>query len=398
MTPAPQPAPTLPGADDRSLDLATFARALAAPPTPPETSWRPVVVRLAPGDAGSFAALCDQHRLRVMDTMDRQLAELAAVRLPADREHAERARFVERMLRMHGDPAAVGAWVYFPWRGTVAHVLERDDYFAVITDRNRDKITREEQQRLRAKRIGVLGLSVGGEAAIAIAQEHLCGHMVLADFDRLDLSNLNRLGAGADDLGLPKTIIIARRIALIDPYLAVTILEEGVTANNANDFLEGLDLLVEECDGLEVKYDVRQRAKARGLNVVYAADERGFLSVEPYGLWPDLALFHGQVAEAPRPRGTYATTQAFMRALTEWLGGWDHISGRSRASLEQIGETLSGYPQLAGEARYAAGQVTHVARRLLLGERLPPFCGALDLAELLPAGMAPSENPSGPGA
>jgi hypothetical protein len=75
---------------------------------------------------------------------------------------------------------------------------------------------------------------------------------------------------------------------------------------------------------------------------------------------------------------------AFFKALTEWLGGWDNLSERSRRSLERVGDTLCGYPQLASEARYAAGQLGHVARRLLLGERVAPFVGNLDLAELLP--------------
>jgi hypothetical protein len=211
-----------------------------------------------------------------------------------------------------------------------------DDYFAVVTDRDRDKITRVEQDVLRTKRIGVLGLSVGGEAAVTLTQEHLCGHLVLADFDRLDLSSLNRLGAGADDLGLPKTTVVARLVARLDPYLSVTVFDAGVTAANADAFLDGLDLLVEECDDLTVKYDVRRRARARALDVVYAADERGFLSVEPYGQHPDLAPFHGLVPDAPRPRAAYPTPHAYLCALTAWLGGWDGISARSRASLARL--------------------------------------------------------------
>ena len=74
----------------------------------------------------------------------------------------------------------------------------------------------------------MVGLSVGGEAAVTIAQEHLCGSMVLADFDALDLSNLNRLGAGFDDLGRSKAVIVARRIMKLDPYLDLTVLRRGL--------------------------------------------------------------------------------------------------------------------------------------------------------------------------
>jgi hypothetical protein len=225
---------------------------------------------------------------------------------------------------------------------------------------------------------------VGAEAAVAVAQEHLCGEIVLADFDRLDLSNLNRLHAGCDELGLPKTTIAARRIARIDPWLRVTLYDEGVDEGNIERFLDGLDLLIEECDGLGMKFDVRRLAKARGLDIVYAADERGFLSVEPYATHPALAPFHGLVAARPAARESFPTPLAFMKALTEWLGGWSGITARSRASLEQLGGSLCGYPQLASEARFAAGQIGHVARRLLLREPLAPWVGQLDLDEILP--------------
>jgi hypothetical protein len=207
---------------------------------------------------------------------------------------------------------------------------------------------------------------------------------VLADFDRLDLSNLNRLNAGFDELGQNKAILVARRIARINPYLKVTVLQEGVTEANLVSFLHGLDLLIEECDGLQIKHEVRRYARERGLNIVFAADERGFLSIEPYADWPELRPFHGRIEAPQPPREAFPSPLAFMRALTEWMGGWDRISERSRHSLEQIGETLCGYPQLASEARYAAGQIGDVARRLLLGERLPPFMGNLDLSDLLP--------------
>ncbi|HEY7698891.1 MAG TPA: ThiF family adenylyltransferase [Vicinamibacteria bacterium] len=228
-----------------------------------------------------------------------------------------------------------------------------------------------------------MGLSVGGEAAVTLAQEHLCGHIVLADFDLLDLSNLNRLQGGFDDLGVNKAVLVARRIARIDPYLEVTLFPDGVTEENADDFLRGLDLLVEECDHLPMKHAVRERARKAGLNVLFAGDERGFLSIEPYGERPDLLPFHGRIARRQRPRETFPDKLSFLKALTEWLGGWEAISSRSRDSLERVGDTLVGYPQLASEARFAAGQIGHVARRLLLGEKLPPFLGHLDLEEIL---------------
>ncbi len=375
---------TLPGLPASAIDLESFVRLVASPIHCPAESWRPWIIRLGTEDVDRFQAYCRDRHITLIDTIDRQLMDLATVRLPSPASIEGRHRFVADALGASRGAATIGNWVYLPWEAKMVHLLEQDDYFEVITNRNRDKITRDEQRLLRTKRIGVMGLSVGGEAAVTVAQEHLCGEIVLADFDRLDLSNLNRLDAGCDDLGHKKAKIVARRIAKIDPYLPVTIFEDGVTATNVGAFLRGLDLLIEECDGLQIKHDVRQLAKGRGVNVVFAADERGFLSVEPYGVWTELRPFHGRIA-APQPaREAFPTPLAFFKALTEWMGGWDNVSERSRRSLERVGDTLCGYPQLASEARYAAGQIGHVARRLLLGESLAPFLGNLDLAELLP--------------
>jgi hypothetical protein len=361
------------------MDFAGFTMALESPLVPPEESWRPACVQLAAGEKDRFFALCRDRGIRVSDTFGRQLAELAAARFPAPSRAGERSRLIEDVATSVDDLAELGFWVYLPWAAQIAHLLGRDEYLEVVTNRNRDKITRAEQDVLRAKRVGVLGLSVGAEAAVVIAQEHLCGHLVLADFDRLELSNLNRLGAGFTGIGQPKTKIAARRVAAIDPYLQVTLVEHEVTTANAGQFVAGLDLLVEECDGVAAKYGVREAARAAGVNVVYAADERGFLSVEPYGMRPGLPPFHGLVVPG------LAASADRITALVAWLGGPAALSGRSQRSVTLIGTELSGYPQLASEARYAAGQIGHVARRMLLGEQLPPFHGHLDLRDLIPA-------------
>lgn len=367
---------------NRGLNFEEFRNLLASPPCPPSESWQPWIVRLSLGEFDEFAAVCRERQLRLVDTIERQLMDLAVVRHPGG-DDVVRARFVANSIAERGGSNIYGRWVYLPWDAKVVHLLGPDEYFEVITNRNQNKITPREQRLLREKRIGVVGLSVGGEAAFTVAQEHLCGEIVLADFDRLDLSNLNRLGAGVGDLGERKAALVARRIASVDPYLGVRLYPDGVTEENLDAFLDGLDLLIEECDGLGIKHELRRRAKARGLDVVFAADERGFLSIEPYSSWPELPPFHGRIEGPQPPREAFPSPLAFMRALTEWMGGWDAISERSRSSLEQLGARTCGYPQLASEARFAAGQLGHVARRLLLGDPLPPYIGHMDLDLLL---------------
>lgn len=99
---------------------------------------------------------------------------------------------------------------------------------AVRLDRNRHLITAEEQRALHALRVGVVGLSAGHAIAYTLAAEGACGTLRLADFDKIELSNLNRVPVGVFDIGLNKAMIAARRIAELDPYLAVDLVTSGL--------------------------------------------------------------------------------------------------------------------------------------------------------------------------
>src|SRR6516164_5968682 len=158
---------------------------------------------------------------------------------------------------------------YYPWRRAVVAVLGPRAFRAVRLDRNRNMITAEEQTRLAALRIGVAGLSAGHVIAHTLAAQGLCGELRLADFDCIELSNLNRVPATVLDLRLNKAEVAARRIAELDPYLPVRVLDVGLTVNTVDEFLDGLDVVVEECDSLDMKASLRAGARARRMPVLY---------------------------------------------------------------------------------------------------------------------------------
>ena len=177
-------------------------------------------------------------------------------------------------------------WAYYPWRRTVVGILGPRAYTRVRTDRNRNLITAQEQHKLGSLRVGVVGLSVGHAVAHTLVMQGLCGELRLADFDDLELSNLNRVPATVFDIGHNKALTAARRIAEIDPYIAVRVLDSGVTRDTIDEFLDGLDIVVEECDSLDVKALVRESARARRLPVVMASSDRGLIDIERFDLEP----------------------------------------------------------------------------------------------------------------
>ena len=76
--------------------------------------------------------------------------------------------------------------------------------------RNLGWVTREEQARLRGKRVAIAGMGgVGGVHLLTLARLGV-GSFSIADFDRFDWANFNRqVGATVDTVGRPKVDVLA---------------------------------------------------------------------------------------------------------------------------------------------------------------------------------------------
>lgn len=351
-------------------------------------SFHPVLLDPArPVDAAALAALRESDRLReVHDRIENQVAELLRCLTPHE-TFGDRAldRAVDEMLG--GRPDAYGRWVWYPWSGRLVHVLPEAEFRLVRTDRNRDKITREQQEGLLRRRVGVIGLSVGSSAALTCAMEGVGGAFRLADFDRISLSNLNRLRAGVHELGLEKSVLCARRMYELDPYLDIEIHRGGVTEETIDAFFgdgdDGLDILVEECDTPWVKIAAREQARRRRVPVLMDTNDRGLLDIERFDLEPDRPLFHGRVGEVTSADVRDLGQEAAIRLLLDIVDG-ERLSAAMTDALTRIGQTLSSWPQLAGGVMLGAALVTETARRILLGEPLPSGRHYIDLDALIP--------------
>ncbi len=98
-------------------------------------------------------------------------------------------------------------------------------------------------------------------------------------------------------MGVNKAVVCARRIAELDPYLPVLVTQDGLTPDTVDGFLDGLDVLVEECDSLDAKVLVRAAARARGIPVLMATSSGGLLDVERFDTDRDRPLLHGLLGD-----------------------------------------------------------------------------------------------------
>ncbi|GMQ29382.1 Rv1355c family protein [Algoriphagus confluentis] len=289
-----------------------------------------------------------------------------------------------------------GNWVYYPWKNTLVHILSAKDFIRIRTIRNNFKITPQEQNELARKKVGIVGLSVGQSVALAIALERGCGEMRLADFDTLELSNLNRLKAGVTSLGLEKVIIAAREISEIDPYLRLKVFRDGINEANVDEFLTGdgkLDLLIDECDSLDIKVLLREKAKNFKMPVIMETSDRGMLDIERFDQDPLRPIFHGML-EGIRGEDLKGLSNKERVSIVLKITGLDTLSLRMKASLLEIGQTITSWPQLASGVFLGGASVAHVGRRLLLGDEVRSGRFYVDFDQILqidPEEVIPAE-------
>lgn len=329
--------------------------------------------------------------IRIVDEIKSQVSDLIKSQNPEIQFGKE--ELTERVTQFFQDinKDQFGTWVFYPWKYTLVHLLSEEDFIRVRTIRNNYKITPEEQRELGQKKIGIVGLSVGQSVALAMALERSCGEMRLADFDTLELSNLNRIKAGVTSLGVEKLIIAAREIADIDPYLKVTLFRQGITPQNVDDFINEngkLDLIIEECDSFDIKILVRQRAKEFQVPVMMDTSDRGMLDVERFDLEPDRPIFHGYLGNVDLNSIKNLTSNqrvAFGLKIT----GLETLSPRMKASLLEVGQSISSWPQLASAVFLGGASIAHVGRRLLLGDSVPSGRFYVDFDEIIPVENQP---------
>ena len=109
------------------------------------------------------------------------------------------------------------------------------------------------QNKISAARVAVCGLGgLGSNIAIALARAGV-GHLHLIDFDRVDLTNLNRQQYAVGQLGQYKTDALRETLSLVSPYCDVTCDTIQVTKENLPDLLKTEDYICEAFDRAEAK-------------------------------------------------------------------------------------------------------------------------------------------------
>ncbi|MFQ9976293.1 MAG: sulfur carrier protein ThiS adenylyltransferase ThiF [Butyricicoccus sp.] len=104
------------------------------------------------------------------------------------------------------------------------------------------------QAKLDKACVGIAGLGgLGSNLAIFLARLGV-GHLILVDFDVVDITNLNRQHYTMKDLGIPKTLALVEQLEAINPYLTYETYTERVVPSNVERLFSGCDVVVEAFD------------------------------------------------------------------------------------------------------------------------------------------------------
>lgn len=323
---------------------------------------RPKLFRIAdPIDTlGLQVLLTGDREIIIIDHLDNTINELEKISFSFSQSNRSQNQEIHHL--------ETGVWIYYPWKNTLVHMPDKEDFIKLRTSRNKYKITEEEQLELSRKKVGIIGLSVGQSVAIPLVMERSCGMLRIADFDNLELTNTNRIRSSIINLGLPKTTILAREIAEIDPFIEVDIYNTAITQENIDSFILDngkLDIIVDECDDLLTKLTIRKAAKKYGIPVVMDTSDNLFLDMERYDLDPNYQIFHGIVnldlfSELDKP-------EKRTKLLFDLLE-FETLSERGKFSISEIGKSINTWPQLATDVTAGGAICAKVIRNILLGD------------------------------
>ncbi len=115
------------------------------------------------------------------------------------------------------------------------------------------------QQKLLDSTALIVGMGgLGSPIALYLASAGV-GHLILADFDQVELSNLQRqIIHSTDDIGKDKVDSAYETLLKINPEITVTRFKQQLNKENLNDLIPQVDVVIDGCDNFETRFAVNR--------------------------------------------------------------------------------------------------------------------------------------------
>ncbi len=130
----------------------------------------------------------------------------------------------------------------------------------------------EGQQHLLNARVLVVGLGgLGSPVAMYLAAAGV-GTLVVADFDAVDLSNLQRqILHSSERIGMPKVDSAVQGLAALNPEVRIQGYKGSINEDTLPDLLCGVDAVVDGCDNFATRFAVNEACFRAGIPLISGA-------------------------------------------------------------------------------------------------------------------------------
>ena len=128
------------------------------------------------------------------------------------------------------------------------------------------------QQALLDAKVLIIGLGgLGSPVALYLAAAGV-GELWLADFDRVDESNLQRqIAHTMGDVGRSKVISTADSIRALNPQIRVECIDEKLTGQLLDEAIKRVDIVVDASDNFATRFDINRACVAAQKPIVSGA-------------------------------------------------------------------------------------------------------------------------------
>ncbi len=130
----------------------------------------------------------------------------------------------------------------------------------------------EGQEKLLTAKVLVIGAGGLGSPIIIYLAAAGIGTLGIAEFDIVDLSNLQRqVLYGTSDIGLPKALIATKRVKEINPDINVIIYNEVLNSDNILKIVSNFDYIVDATDNLATRFLINDACVLLGKTYVFGS-------------------------------------------------------------------------------------------------------------------------------
>ncbi len=127
-------------------------------------------------------------------------------------------------------------------------------------------IGKEGQDRIRKGSVMIIGCGALGSVVAMYLAAAGVGRLILADFDTVDLSNLQRqIFYAESETGEKKVLLLAKRIRALNPEVEVEVIQNLITLKNGAEYASHADFIIDATDNPSSKYMTDKLSESLGI-------------------------------------------------------------------------------------------------------------------------------------